>query len=191
MIKAIETSYKNYRFRSRTEARWAVWLDAMGIGWRYEHEGYNLGEYGNYLPDFVISLPCGHGTFQEDTVITGYKEVFFEVKPETESEINHQHEALAKLTKKDLLCVYGVPNYGKYGVILYTEYGMYEKVTDSHLHFATGRRDERELALSSDYESITLNALNDNERWPLENSDLINGAYTKAMAARFEFGERP
>ena len=30
-IAAIETKYKGYRFRSRLEARWAVFFDALGI----------------------------------------------------------------------------------------------------------------------------------------------------------------
>ena len=30
-IKAIETVYKGYRFRSRLEARWAVFFDACGV----------------------------------------------------------------------------------------------------------------------------------------------------------------
>ena len=30
-IAAIETEYCGYRFRSRLEARWAVFLDALGI----------------------------------------------------------------------------------------------------------------------------------------------------------------
>jgi hypothetical protein len=51
-IKAIETIYKGYRFRSRLEARWAVFFDALGIEWVYEPEGYDLGEAGWYLPDF-------------------------------------------------------------------------------------------------------------------------------------------
>ncbi len=51
MIKAIETVYKGYRFRSRLEARWAVFFDALGIVYKYEHEGFDLdGEW--YLPDF-------------------------------------------------------------------------------------------------------------------------------------------
>lgn len=54
MIKAIETQYKGYRFRSRLEARWAVFFDALDIKWEYEKEGYDLGEYGYYLPDFYI-----------------------------------------------------------------------------------------------------------------------------------------
>lgn len=59
MIKAIETKY--YRngelrgfFRSRLEARWAVFFDALGIRWEYEKEGYDLGEAGWYLPDFWL-----------------------------------------------------------------------------------------------------------------------------------------
>jgi len=54
-IKAIETQYKGYRFRSRLEARWAVFFDALGIEWVYEPEGYDLGEAGWYLPDFLLS----------------------------------------------------------------------------------------------------------------------------------------
>ncbi len=54
MIKAIETEYKGYRFRSRLEARWAVFFDALGIAWEYEKEGYDLGEAGWYLPDFWL-----------------------------------------------------------------------------------------------------------------------------------------
>lgn len=54
-IKAIETSYKGCRFRSRLEARWAVFFDALGVKWEYEKEGFNLGESGCYLPDFFIA----------------------------------------------------------------------------------------------------------------------------------------
>lgn len=52
VLKAIETSYKGYRFRSRLEARWAVFFDSLNIKWEYEKEGYDLGSIGFYLPDF-------------------------------------------------------------------------------------------------------------------------------------------
>lgn len=68
-IKAIETSYKGYRFRSRLEARWAVALDKLGIKWEYEKEGYDLGDLGYYLPDFW--LPD--------------QETFVEIKPENKA----------------------------------------------------------------------------------------------------------
>jgi hypothetical protein len=52
--KAIETRYRGCRFRSRLEARWAVFLDALGVRWVYEREGYDLGAAGWYLPDFWL-----------------------------------------------------------------------------------------------------------------------------------------
>lgn len=49
MIKAIETEYNGYRFRSRTEARWACFFDALGVRWEYEPEGFDLTEaYQDY-----------------------------------------------------------------------------------------------------------------------------------------------
>ena len=53
-IKPIQTRYKGYHFRSRLEARYAVFFDALGIKWEYEKEGYDLGEHGYYLPDFFL-----------------------------------------------------------------------------------------------------------------------------------------
>jgi hypothetical protein len=53
-IRAIETHYKGYRFRSRLEARWAVFFDAVGLRWRYETEGFVCGEGPCYLPDFYL-----------------------------------------------------------------------------------------------------------------------------------------
>lgn len=53
-IKPIETEYQGYKFRSRLEARWAVFLDAAGIKYEYEKEGFELGDAGRYLPDFYL-----------------------------------------------------------------------------------------------------------------------------------------
>ena len=55
IIKAIETRYAGYLFRSRLEARWAVLFDALGIKWEYEPEGFDLGRAGRYLPDFRLT----------------------------------------------------------------------------------------------------------------------------------------
>lgn len=64
--RAIETRYKGYRFRSRLEARWAVFFDSLGIKWQYEPEGFEKEEPMNreedrpiervvrYLPDFYL-----------------------------------------------------------------------------------------------------------------------------------------
>jgi hypothetical protein len=53
-MKIIETSFDGYRFRSRTEARWAVFFKSCGIRFEYEKEGYDLGGGVWYLPDFWL-----------------------------------------------------------------------------------------------------------------------------------------
>jgi len=80
IIKAIDTKYKGYNFRSRLEARWAIFFDSLGIKWEYEKEGYNLGNGIYYLPDFWLpQLDC-----------------FIEIKPIKASE--------EELKKAELLC---------------------------------------------------------------------------------------
>ena len=54
MIRAIETHYAGCRFRSRLEARWAVYFDVLKIKWVYEPEGYVLPNGEWYLPDFWL-----------------------------------------------------------------------------------------------------------------------------------------
>jgi len=53
MIQAIETEYKGYLFRSRLEARWAVFFDELGADWEYEPEGFKMDSIW-YLPDFLV-----------------------------------------------------------------------------------------------------------------------------------------
>ena len=57
-ITPIETYYNGCHFRSRLEARWAVYFDLCGIDWEYETEGYEItlenGHTVKYLPDFVL-----------------------------------------------------------------------------------------------------------------------------------------
>ena len=52
--KPIETIYNGYRFRSRLEARWAVFFDKLKIKYEYENEGYELPSGKRYLPDFYL-----------------------------------------------------------------------------------------------------------------------------------------
>lgn len=83
MVKAIQTRYGGYFFRSRLEARWAVYFDALGLDWVYEPEGYEIK--GGYLPDFYLpALGC-----------------FTEVKPRQFSQI--EFEKCAGLPKPCLL----------------------------------------------------------------------------------------
>ena len=52
-MTAIQTFYAGYRFRSRLEARWAVFLDQLRLDYTYEPEGFELPG-GRYLPDFWV-----------------------------------------------------------------------------------------------------------------------------------------
>lgn len=72
MMKAIQTRYAGYLFRSRLEARWAVFFDSLKLDWSYEPEGFQLPSGTFYLPDFRVMM---HG-----------HPVWFEIKPgDTES----------------------------------------------------------------------------------------------------------
>lgn len=90
-INAIPTQYKGIEFRSRTEARWAVFLDELGFKWEYEPEGYQLLS-GWYLPDFWLP--------EIDS--------FLEVKPTGDVDDPRWGE-LAALTNKDVYVTSGAP----------------------------------------------------------------------------------
>lgn len=54
-LRPIDTEYKGYLFRSRLEARWAIFFDLLGIEWTYELQGFKVRENdGYYLPDFYL-----------------------------------------------------------------------------------------------------------------------------------------
>ena len=65
-MKPIETVYKGFKFRSRLEARWAVFFDACGVRWEYEPEGYILPNGQYYLPDFLLhDVTFNHAGYSE------------------------------------------------------------------------------------------------------------------------------
>ncbi len=103
-MKALETVYKGYRFRSRLEARWAVFFDAMGIAYEYEKQGYDLDELGWYLPDFWLRDG----------------EVWVEIKPAGDQEHSKMAAAiskgkrLAEYTDSKFLLLAGNPYPGEY-----------------------------------------------------------------------------
>lgn len=67
-LRPIQTRLYGHLFRSRLEARWAVFMTEAGFDWTYEPEGFELAA-GRYLPDFRVARP-GHGV-----------PVWMEVKP--------------------------------------------------------------------------------------------------------------
>lgn len=78
-IKPIETLYAGYRFRSRLEARWAIFFDACRITYDYEPDGYKLSDGTVYLPDFLL----------HDVNVFNNKDMYIEVKGAfTEKDVN-------------------------------------------------------------------------------------------------------
>jgi hypothetical protein len=103
-IKAIETRYSGCRFRSRLEARWAVFFDAIGFRWEYEPQGY-IVDGTPYLPDFKLILP-------DEQVM------FSEVKSDETDDHEGVHvrlcRGLAKLTSIPIILLTGLPAYRMY-----------------------------------------------------------------------------
>jgi len=116
-IKAIPTEYKGYKFRSRLEARWAVFFDTMGYEWVYEPEGFELENGTRYLPDFIID-----NTY------------YVEIKPVEFNELEIlKCKLLAKQTKKEVLMLVGIQDYKNYDCV--TCEGKFEKDSGCNLIF--------------------------------------------------------
>ena len=60
-IEAKPTAYRGIQFRSRLEARWAVYLDFNPLidYWEYEPRSFTLDDGSAYTPDFVIQMGTG------------------------------------------------------------------------------------------------------------------------------------
>lgn len=108
-LKAIETHYRGFRFRSRLEARWAVCFDHMGLDWNYEEEGFELPS-GRYLPDFVVRRKGSS------------LKTYVEIKPDKP---DHKAKKLCfelaqGLEKDDVLFLFGAPGADYTGLPYYT-----------------------------------------------------------------------
>jgi len=118
-MKAIDTFYQGHLFRSRLEARWAVFFDALEIKWEYEADGYDLGGGIWYLPDFWLPE---------------YK-CFAEVKPQqfSEDELS-KCQKLAELSGYSCILLDGRPDMRSYPMLSVDywciENGEYAKMVD-------------------------------------------------------------
>lgn len=100
--KPIETVYKGYRFRSRLEARWAVFFDTLGIEWRYEPEGFDLDGVW-YLPDFWLPTVC-----LRSGTMAG---LWVEIKPQKPTnEEDDRCNRLCVATQKPVILMVGLPS---------------------------------------------------------------------------------
>lgn len=182
-IKPIETRYAGYRFRSRLEARWAVFFDAMRVQWKYEPEGYVLPCGTPYLPDFFVQLPIKPQGW-------GYWIEVKAVRP-TDREISMFHSLCAATRHKGFM-LYGLP--GENGPLIGSPDRVYDSV-DRSIEFAndSGLPDAKDYWIkecSRDLPffpavwgiGIASRAHRDAE---------YEAAAQAAKSARFEHGEKP
>lgn len=110
-IKSIDTPYDGYLFRSRLEARWAVYFKHMDIDYSYEPVGVTLSDGSPYLPDFY---------FPE-------LEVWAEVKATMLDAFDYERvKQLALDTGKPVLILDGDPTARHYSMLIPEEDGNYD-----------------------------------------------------------------
>jgi hypothetical protein len=167
-MKALETKYKGYRFRSRLEARWAVFFDALGIKWEYESQGFDLGGGVRYLPDFLLD-----------------GEIYAEVKPRAGDIGQFDKAMLMARHGARIICLGGTPDALAYPILGPDENhpGQFEKY-DVVLN-ACGKY--------SPFYWCSGGALWEDQRevnpWIFEDGGVLSTAIEAARGARFEHGE--
>lgn len=110
VLVPIETTWRGYRFRSRLEARWAVFFDALGLKWEYEPEGFELGDGMRYLPDFKVHYP-GRGDWETHSQ-------WFEVKADPVTLSQQEWEKLVRFSQAHgLVLLDGTPDVRMYNTV--------------------------------------------------------------------------
>lgn len=184
-IKAIETRYKGYRFRSRLEARWAVAFASLGIKWNYEPEGFDVcGRL--YLPDF----------FLPDL------DLYVEVKANAEAAAEHD-ELFNNFSEHvgPIIVVVGVP-FERFGRLYsldttcssggHADFDAILDVVDGNptILFVSGAHSDCRTLWTTSYTG-TLNAIAYAKHSLMKPSRAWYRAQDAARSARFEHGEAP
>ena len=188
-MKAIETVYRGIKFRSRNEARWAVFMDQLGVPFDYEPEGFELNGL-RYLPDFYLT----------DQKI--WAEVKAALPNETEKE-----KALRLVNESGLALVFLIFSNGRAESIEHSGGPFYPpNAKDRHPQLACWQSCIGCLAISiAPYSpaagftcwncGLTLTSEQVLELVEqgkeIFNEDALTEAFTAARQARFEFGETP
>ena len=184
-MSSIDTEYKGYLFRSRLEAKWAIFLDMLGEDWEHEAESFNVGGGFQYLPDFRV------------------RNLWLEVKPK-EPLSEREYQKIIRFTEsrpeyETLIICDGTPEERAYtDVRLFLSSDEDHSLEGLNKHISRNRKDD---------EGWGYCFFNDHEREEWVECCLENAFYLKdednrhfkfyrqavnaAKQARFEFGEVP
>lgn len=191
-FRPIPTEYNGYRFRSRLEARWAVFFDAIGLRYEYEPEGYETYDGIKYLPDFYLP-DLG---------------VYFEVKRASVGE-EEKKKILQKIeefayNRHSLIICFGDPvnddlyfygnesddgGGGEFNIKVTISESPYN---DGYYVFAHNNGRERTFFTSPDFQDTVPGGTTEG-KYKYQNlvTKKIIDARFKARKARFEYGETP
>ena len=186
MIKAIETEYNGYRFRSRLEARWAVFFDAAGIEYQYEPEGFELEDGMKYLPDFYLPEVMDR---------RGSKGIWVEVKGEMTDQDLHKIEMFCDYRADDDHPYYYYPHRNPTVIlgIIPREYDDPELMNQEseYTSFEYIDGDCYPLGFYKDKSSGKVYLRGFDSTDDPEGFEYFNTYYKKARQARFEHRESP
>ena len=193
-ITAIPTEYKGYRFRSRLEARWAVFFDACRVKWEYEPEGFELPNGQCYLPDFLLHGCAGRSP----------EDLYVEVKGKmtaADADKIYQFSGIRDVEDREItnpiLVVAGIPDgddigdiedycqdlgYSGFPEVAGGPYPFnFETIDGDYFVAHPGINKQGQFELFGDDNSYTYDRDNASTLW----------AFKMARQARFEHGEQP
>jgi hypothetical protein len=203
--KAIETFYKGYHFRSRLEARWAVFFDTLGLPWKYEDQGFEAkvnGETVRYLPDFF--LPC---RFEEGGIFVEVKGDKNALKKDWEKHANmHDYGGILPNfhgsygENKGLILLSEIPEPSSSKAYFHPILQHYKGLVKSYGSFTPyGFEVVRQSRLIELLGIDPIHGLDSSdEDWDIDTKQVhtykhypnVMNAYTAARSARFEHGQR-
>ena len=212
-VTPIATKYNNYLFRSRLEARWAVFFDEMQIPYQYEIEGFEIAKEVRYLPDFYLPTQKAY------VEVKGNEEQFHSDLPRICDIIRHPQSPVRRL-----IILGDIPYSKKSGGIYWFPVLYYSPLSDcvcaewrtiveypqghGRIAFDWGTNEDAickgTFERSTGWKSLRLSPYPDEELHPRKKckdgspqyrewqySEKLINAYAKARQARFEHGETP
>lgn len=193
-VKPIETVYNGYRFRSRLEARWAVFFDSLHVKYEYEPQGFLLPSGRRYLPDFKVKC---YGTRGEKGLAEPF-DLYVEVKGFMSNEDADKIIEFATRTDdpylidNPVLVVRTIPPPGCSTDSYFTEsYDCMDGTKICPFNYQLIDGDYFAAYPAADKNGHFYLWGDDSNYINFEDIQLVEDAYTRARQARFEHGEMP
>lgn len=180
-MRPTETRYKGRRFRSRLEARHAVFYDHLGIPWEFEDHDFLLPSGIRYLPDFWLPK----------------QDCFIEIKGTNPTpEELAKCDGLATVTGKNVYCFFGSiksPEYQDFenndGAYAWLPNGSEVAWDNFYQWCECSRCGFFGVEYSGRSERLCCPCVKDSPKVYNYDTPRLERAYDAATSARFEFGE--